>query len=107
MHLCLAPGLDVRNFNESLIGKFVPPGDVPITGAPGKVTDMRMRRSTDFPMWVNKNKAQLEGKKVLMYCTAGIRCERASAFLRKKGFEDVYQVCPWCLHTATRARSAR
>lgn len=84
--------LDVRNFNESLIGKFVPPGDVPITGAPGKVTDMRMRRSTDFPMWVNKNKAQLEGKKVLMYCTAGIRCERASAFLRKKGFEDVYQL---------------
>ena len=36
--------LDVRNFNESLIGKFVPPGDQPVTGAPGKVTDMRMRR---------------------------------------------------------------
>ena len=41
--------LDVRNFNESLIGKFVPPGDKPVTGAPGKVTDMLMRRSTDFP----------------------------------------------------------
>ena len=84
--------LDVRNFNESLIGKFVPPGDIPVTGAPGKVTDMLMRRSTDFPRWVDRNKERLEGKKVLLYCTAGVRCERASAFLRHKGIDDVYQL---------------
>ena len=84
--------LDVRNFNESLIGKFVPPGDVPITGAPGVVTDMLMRRSTDFPKWVDNNRHKLEGKKVLLYCTAGVRCERASAFLRKRGIDDVSQL---------------
>eukprot|EP00040_Diaphanoeca_grandis_P003567 m.25256 g.25256 ORF g.25256 m.25256 type:complete len:552 (-) comp14932_c0_seq1:205-1860(-) len=84
--------LDVRNFNESLIGKFVPPGDKPITGAPGVVTDMRMRRSTDFAPWIARNKTKLEGKKVLMYCTAGVRCERASAFLKKKGLTNVFQL---------------
>jgi len=84
--------LDVRNFNESVIGKFVPPGDKPITGAPGKVTDMRMRRSTDFAPWIQRNKDKLVGKKVLMYCTAGVRCERASAFMRKKGIENVFQL---------------
>jgi predicted sulfurtransferase len=84
--------LDVRNFNESLIGKFVPPGDKAVTGAPGVVTDMRMRRSTDFAPWIQKNRKQLEGKKILMYCTAGVRCERASAFLKKKGFKDVNQL---------------
>ena len=84
--------LDVRNFNESLIGKFVPPGDIPVTGAPGVVTDMLMRRSTDFPKWVARNRHRIEGKKVLLYCTAGVRCERASAFLRNKGIDDVYQL---------------
>ena len=84
--------LDVRNFNESVIGKFVPPGDQPITGAPGKVTDMRMRRSTDFAPWIARNKDKLVGKKVLMYCTAGVRCERASAFMRKKGIQNVFQL---------------
>ena len=66
--------IDVRNFNESLIGKFAPPERV--------VLDPQMRRSTEFPEWVEKHKKVLEGKKVLMYCTAGVRCERASAFMR-------------------------
>ena len=30
--------------------------------------------------------------KVLMYCTAGVRCERASAFMRNKGVENVFQL---------------
>lgn len=34
----------------------------------------------------------LQGKKVLMYCTAGVRCERASAFMRNKGVQNVYQL---------------
>ena len=33
-----------------------------------------------------------EGTKVLMYCTGGIRCEKASAFLRSKGVADVFQL---------------
>lgn len=76
--------IDVRNFNESLIGKFAPPG--------GPVLDPHMRRSTEFPEWVEKNKKELEGKKVLMYCTGGVRCERASAFMRSKGVQNVFQL---------------
>jgi predicted sulfurtransferase len=64
--------IDVRNFNESLIGRFAPPGVA--------VLDPKMRKSTEFPKWVDDNIAKLQGKKVLMYCTGGIRCERASDF---------------------------
>ena len=70
--------IDVRNANETLIGRFDPPG-----GA--EYIDPRMRRSTEFPEWVRRNKAKLEGKKILMYCTGGVRCERASAFLTQEG----------------------
>ena len=65
--------IDVRNFNETVIGKFAPPK--------AKLLDPCMRRSTEFPAWVKANKSYLEGKKILMYCTGGIRCERASAYL--------------------------
>lgn len=76
--------IDVRNFNESVIGKFAPPNRI--------VLDPEMRRSTEFPEWVESHKKELEGKKVLMYCTAGVRCERASAFLRNKGVQNVFQL---------------
>ena len=76
--------IDVRNFNESLIGRFDPPG--------GPVLDPHMRRSTEFPEWVENHKKDLEGKKVLMYCTGGVRCERASAFMRLKGVQNVFQL---------------
>jgi len=60
--------IDVRNFNESLIGKFVPPGQevksVGTSDGSMKVLDPCMRRSTEFPKWVDDNKHQLEGKKV-------------------------------------------
>lgn len=79
--------IDVRNYNESLIGKFMPP-----TTDQNKVLDPCMRRSTEFPTWVQSNKAQFEGRKVLMYCTAGVRCERASALLRHQGVENVFQL---------------
>ena len=76
--------IDVRNFNESIIGRFAPPGTT--------VLDPKMRRSTEFPKWVDDNVEQLKGKKVLMYCTGGIRCERASAYLVEKGLTDVNQL---------------
>jgi predicted sulfurtransferase len=53
--------IDVRNFNETLIGKFAPPVK---TGGSPKVLDPYMRRSTEFPEWIERNKHQLEGKKV-------------------------------------------
>jgi len=43
-------------------------------------------RSSQFPVWLDKpeTKEKLKNKQVLMYCTGGVRCERASALLREK-----------------------
>lgn len=46
----------------------------------------------ELPQWVRENKEMLEGKKVLTYCTGGIRCEKFSGWLLKEGFEDVGQL---------------
>jgi len=53
--------------------------------------DPLMRKSTDFPSWLQKDetKEKLRGKKVLMYCTGGVRCERASAYLKHQMGDDV------------------
>ncbi|WP_339924102.1 rhodanese-related sulfurtransferase [uncultured Cyclobacterium sp.] len=45
----------------------------------------------DFPEKV-KELEHLKNKKILTYCTGGIKCEKASAFLLEQGFEDVYQL---------------
>jgi len=69
--------IDVRNAYESAIGHFAPPEG----GA--KLIDPKMRNSHDWPGWLAKSETQdmLNGKRVMMYCTGGIRCERASALL--------------------------
>jgi rhodanese-related sulfurtransferase len=71
--------IDVRNAYESDIGHFAPPKD----GA--TLLDPKMRNSTDFPKWLNapETKQKLKGKTVMMYCTGGIRCERATALLNQ------------------------
>ncbi|WP_170006171.1 oxygen-dependent tRNA uridine(34) hydroxylase TrhO [Bacillus fonticola] len=46
----------------------------------------------ELPDWVRENKDKLEGKKILTYCTGGIRCEKFSGWLVKEGFEDVGQL---------------
>ncbi|MFT4416748.1 rhodanese-related sulfurtransferase [Fredinandcohnia humi] len=46
----------------------------------------------DLPQWVRENKEMLEGKKILTYCTGGIRCEKFSGWLVREGFEDVGQL---------------
>lgn len=46
----------------------------------------------DLPEWIRENKEQFEGKKILTYCTGGIRCEKFSGWLKKEGFEDVAQL---------------
>lgn len=93
--------IDVRNNYETRIGKFKRAVD-PCTSA-----------FRDFPSWVenvfgksedqvqsassadNADIAAEENKKlprVAMYCTGGIRCEKASSFLLSKGFEEVYHL---------------
>lgn len=73
--------LDGRNNYEAAVGKFV-----------GAITpDIRYFRQ--FPEYVDQNIDQFKDKTVLMYCTGGIRCERASAYLNKKNVaKKIYQV---------------
>ncbi|WP_068676179.1 rhodanese-related sulfurtransferase [Oceanobacillus sp. Castelsardo] len=52
--------------------------------------DVKTFRET--PEWIRKNRHLLEGKKVLMYCTGGIRCEKFTGWMIKEGFEDVAQL---------------
>jgi hypothetical protein len=61
--------IDVRNHYEANIGRFDPPEG----GA--RVIDPMMRKSTEFPLWLDKKetKEMLRGKQVLMYCTGGVR----------------------------------
>ncbi|KIL45064.1 tRNA uridine(34) hydroxylase [Jeotgalibacillus soli] len=46
----------------------------------------------ELPEWIRENKEQFEGKKILTYCTGGIRCEKFSGWLVEEGFEDVSQL---------------
>jgi len=46
----------------------------------------------ELPDWIQENKEQFEGKKILTYCTGGIRCEKFSGWMLEEGFEDVSQL---------------
>lgn len=84
--------IDVRNHYESAIGHFDPPATTTTTSSTDtttnntKLIDPMMRKSTEFPVWLDKpeTKELLRNKQVLMYCTGGVRCERASSLLRRK-----------------------
>ncbi len=72
--------IDTRNDYEVGIGQFKGAID------PG-TTSFRQ-----FPDWWKANKAACEGKKVAMYCTGGIRCEKASSYLLSEGVEEVFHL---------------
>ena len=73
--------LDGRNNYEAAIGRF----------ENAIVPDIENFR--DFPDYIDKNQDLFKDKEVFMYCTGGIRCERASAYLKsKKVAKAVYQV---------------
>ncbi|XP_059745468.1 thiosulfate sulfurtransferase/rhodanese-like domain-containing protein 2 isoform X2 [Bos indicus] len=73
--------LDCRNFYESKIGRFQ--GCL----APD------IRKFSYFPSYVDENLELFKEKRVLMYCTGGIRCERGSAYLKTKGVcKEVFQL---------------
>ncbi len=72
--------LDARNNYEWELGRF----------AGAVLPDIDSFR--DLPTWVREHRAELEGKKIMTYCTGGIRCEKFSGFLKQEGFEDVYQL---------------
>eukprot|EP00606_Chrysophyceae_sp_TOSAG23-5_P001200 GSChrysophyteH2.ASY1.ANO1.1633.1 assembled CDS len=79
--------LDVRNFYETRIGRF--DGNDGINVA----VDPATRAFSDFPAYLSENEHTFKGKKVLMYCTGGVRCERASALLKAMTSPaEVYQL---------------
>jgi predicted sulfurtransferase len=71
--------VDVRNHYEADIGRF--DGQQLENGA--TYIDPKMRKSTDFTAWLAKPETRdaLKEKQVLLFCTGGVRCERASAYL--------------------------
>jgi UPF0176 protein len=72
--------IDTRNIYETEIGIF--------QGA----LDPKMNTFTEFPEWVEKNLDPKKHKKVAMFCTGGIRCEKASSYMLAAGFENVYHL---------------
>lgn len=71
--------LDVRNDYEMEIGKFK------------TAKDWQMKEFTEFPKLVQDLDIDKEAT-VLMYCTGGIRCEKASIEMRRQGYKNVYQL---------------
>lgn len=51
-----------------------------------------IRTFRELPDWVRANKDKLEGKKIVAYCTGGVRCEKFTGWLKKEGYEDVGQL---------------
>lgn len=72
--------LDARNDFESALGKFK-----------GAICP-EVEHFRDFPGWIRENLGHLKDRKVLTYCTGGIRCEKLSGFLLREGFQDVSQL---------------
>jgi UPF0176 protein len=80
--------VDMRNHYESEVGHFM-----------GAICPDADTFKQELPMVVNQLKDKKE-KKILLYCTGGIRCEKASAFLRHEGFKDVNQLNGGIIHYA-------
>ena len=72
--------VDMRNHYESEVGHFK-----------GAICPDADTFREELPMIINELE-ELKDKKVLLYCTGGIRCEKASAYLKHKGFKDVNQL---------------
>ena len=72
--------VDVRNFYETVIGKF-----------PNSI-DPKTETFTDFKEFIDSELGNLKDKKIAMYCTGGIRCEKASSYMKDIGFKEVFQL---------------
>ncbi|HWD13845.1 rhodanese-related sulfurtransferase [Pseudochrobactrum sp. sp1633] len=72
--------IDTRNDYEYAIGTF--------KGA----IDPKTKTFREFPQWVEDHRGEMEGKKIAMFCTGGIRCEKATAFVKGLGFDDVFHL---------------
>ena len=71
--------VDTRNDYEVAIGSF-----------PGALNPAT-RSFSELPAWVEQH-PELRGRKIAMFCTGGIRCEKSTALLRLHGFDEVYHL---------------
>ncbi len=71
--------VDTRNDYEVAIGSF-----------PGALNPAT-RSFRELPDWLERH-PELRGRKVAMFCTGGIRCEKSTALLRSRGFDEVYHL---------------
>ena len=72
--------VDVRNLYETVIGNF-----------PNSL-DPQTETFTEFKDFVDTELSKSKQKKIAMYCTGGIRCEKASSYMKDIGFENVFQL---------------
>jgi UPF0176 protein len=72
--------IDTRNDYETAIGSFE------------RAIDPETKSFRAFPGWVERNANLLKGRRVAMFCTGGIRCEKATAYLKSRGFDDVHHL---------------
>ena len=72
--------IDTRNDYETAIGLF--------KGA----VDPKTKTFREFPEWVRQNEGLHNKPKIAMYCTGGIRCEKATAFMKEQGFDEVFHL---------------
>ena len=72
--------LDTRNEYEVRLGTFK------------NALDLDLDSFRDFPEEIEKLREELNGKEVVMFCTGGIRCEKASALMLENGFENIKQI---------------
>ncbi len=72
--------IDTRNDYEVAIGTF--------DGA----IDPETKSFGEFPAWWEENKERFHNKRIAMFCTGGIRCEKSTNFLIGQGVEDVYHL---------------
>jgi len=72
--------VDTRNDYEIEIGTFK------------HAIDPNTKTFREFPEWAEKNLDPTKNKKVAMFCTGGIRCEKSTAYMKEQGFEEVYHL---------------
>jgi UPF0176 protein len=72
--------IDTRNIYETKIGIFK------------NAIDPQINVFTELPDFVEKNLDPKKNKKIAMFCTGGIRCEKASSYMLAQGFEEVYHL---------------
>lgn len=72
--------VDTRNDYEVRLGTF--------KGA----LDPNIKTFRTFPQWVEETLSDKKDKRIVTFCTGGIRCEKATAYMRQQGFEDVWQL---------------